>query len=172
MEVAYVVTGCALKRGAQVQVETIDGQLYVRMDKSEWVCQAAMGTSRSRSGFRGPSCLDKLLAHAVMRMESAAAAASALADDPMQELEEHLGPRSKRRRRRFPSLTLACIEVPVQLVAPADSDDVPEDMSFHVYVVPRLTTRPDIYVLEAHVPALIAFVRHELTERRREVAGP
>ena len=66
---AYIVTGCALKRGAQVQVETIDGQLYVRMDKSEWVCQAAMGTSHSRRGLRGPSCLDKLRAHAVMRME-------------------------------------------------------------------------------------------------------
>ena len=59
-----------------VHVETIDGQLYVRMDKSECVCQAAIGTSRSRSGFRGLSCLDKLLAHVVMRMESAAAAAS------------------------------------------------------------------------------------------------
>ena len=58
VEAAYIVTGCALKRGAQVQVEAIDGQVYVRMDKS------------------------------VRRMESAAAAASALADDPMQDLEE------------------------------------------------------------------------------------
>ena len=104
------------------------------MDKSEWGCQAAVGTSRSRSGLRGPSCLDKLLAHAVMRMESAAAAASALADDPMQGLEEHLGPRSKRRCRRLPSMPLAGIEVLVHLVAPADSEDVPEDMNFHVYV--------------------------------------
>ena len=132
-----------------------------------------MGPSRSRSGIRGPSCLDKLLAHAVMRMESAAAAASALADDPMQDMEEHLGLRSKRRRRRrCPSHPLACIEAPEHLVARADSEDVPDDMSFHVYVVPQATTRLDVYVLEAHVPARIAFVRHELTERRREVAGP
>ena len=43
VEAAYIVTGCASKRCAQVQVETIDGQLYVRMDKSELVRQAAMG---------------------------------------------------------------------------------------------------------------------------------
>ena len=116
--------------------------------------------------------MGKLIAHAVMRMESAAAVASALADDPMQDLEEHLGPRSKRRRRRFASMPLACIEVLVHLVAPADTEDVPHDITFHVYVVPRATTRPDVYVLEAHIPALIAFVRHELAERRREAAGP
>ena len=116
--------------------------------------------------------MDKLLAHAVMRMESAAAAASALADDPMQDLEEHLGPRSKRRCRRLPAMPLACIELPAPLVAPADSEDMPEDINFHVYVVPRATTRPDVYVLDTHVPTLIACVRHELTERRREAAPP
>ena len=110
-----------------------------------------MGTSRSRSGLRGPSCLDELLAHAVTRMESAAAAASALADDPMQDLEEDLGPRSKRRRRPSPSLSLGCIDVLAHLVAPADSDDVPQDMSVHVHVVPRPNVRCDIYVLQAHV---------------------
>ena len=82
-----IVTGCALQRGAQVEVQRIDGQLYMLLDKSGWVCQAAMGTSRSRSGLRGSSCLDKLLAHAVTRREAAAAVASALADDPLLDLE-------------------------------------------------------------------------------------
>ena len=167
---AVIVTGCALKRGAQVEVQRIDGQLYVLMDKSEWACQAAMGTSRSRSGLRGPSCLDKLLAHAVTRMEAAAAVASALADDPMLELEEHLGPPSKRRCR--PLAAMSRVQVLVHLVAPADSADMPEDANFHVCVAPRATTRPDMYVLEAQVPALIAFARRELTERRREAAPP
>ena len=76
--------------------------------------------------------MDKLLAHAITRMEAAVAVASALADGPMRELEEHLGPRSKRRCRRLAAMSLACVEVPVHLVAPAESEDVPEDIHFHV----------------------------------------
>ena len=118
-----------------------------------------MGTSRSRSGLRGPSCLDKLLAHAITRMEAAVAAASALADDPMRELEEQLGLPSMRRCRRLAAMSLAFVEVRAHLVAPADSADMPEDVNFHVYVVPRAPTRPDMYVLDAQVPAHIVVVR-------------
>ena len=109
--------------------------------------------------------MDKLRAHAITRME--AAVASALANDPMRELDEHLGPPSKRPCRR-----LVGMSVLVHLVAPADSGDMPEDVNFHVYMLPRATARPGIYVLDAAVPALIAFVRNELTERRREAAPP
>ena len=67
---------------------------------------------------------------------------------------------------------LLASKVRVHLVAPADSEGVPEDIHVHGYVVPRATTRLDVYVLGAQIPALIAFVRHELTERRREAAPP
>ena len=90
----------------------------------------------------------------------------------MRDLEADLGPRSKRRCRRLPSMPIACIEVLAHLVALADSEDAPEDINFHVHVVPRAATQLDVYVFEAQVPALIAFVRHELTERRREAAPP
>ena len=42
---SVTVTGGCLKRGAQVAVHTIDGRMYVLMEKRDWVSQAARGTS-------------------------------------------------------------------------------------------------------------------------------
>ena len=85
------VAGGRLKRGAQVAVHRMDGRMYVLMEKKDWVSQASRGTSRSRSRLGRTGTIDKLRAHAVERMLTAARPASALADDPMRQLEEHLG---------------------------------------------------------------------------------
>ena len=85
------VTGGCLKRVAQVAAHRIDGRMYVLMEKTDWVSQAARGTPRSRSRLGRTGTIDKLRAHAIERMLPAAAPVSALADDPMRQLEEHLG---------------------------------------------------------------------------------
>ena len=80
------MTGGCLKRGAQVAVHRMDGRMYVLIEKSDWVSQASRGTSRSRSRLGRTGTIDKLRVHAAERMLTAAAPASALADDPMCQL--------------------------------------------------------------------------------------
>ena len=164
------VTGGCLKRGAQVVVHRYHGRLYVLVENSEWVSQASLGASRSRSGIRRTCSIDKLRGRAIERAQMAVAPLSALEDDPMKELEQRCEsgalepPPSKRRRLPLAGLPPACVRVPAHLVAPLASGHPPQDVAFEVYVVPRPTTRPAIFVLFSQVPALIASVRNELME--------
>jgi hypothetical protein len=173
-EDAVTVTGGCLKRGAQVAVRRFHGRLFVLVENSEWVSQAALGASRSRSGIRRTCSIDKLRECAIERAQMAVVPLSALEDDPMKELEQHyesgaLGPPpSKRRRLPLAGLPPACVRVPAHLVAPLARGHPPEDVAFEVCVVPRPTTRLAIFVLSSQVPALIAHVRYELMERTTE----
>ena len=168
------VTGGCLKRGAQVAVRRFHGRLFVLVENSEWVSQAALGASRSRSGIRRTCSIDKLRECAVERAQMVVMPLSALEDDPTKELEQRcesgaLGPPpSKRRRLPLAGLPPACVHVPAHLVAPLACGHPPEDVAFEVYVATRPTTRPDIFVLSSQVPALIAYVRYELMERTTE----
>ena len=118
LQESVIVTGGRLKRGAPVVVHRIDGRLYVLIENSEWGSQAAMGSSRSPTGIRRTSCLGTVRAHAITIMQAASASASAMADDPMRELEQHhaptakQGPSSKRRRLPLAGIPLACAQVP------------------------------------------------------------
>ena len=94
-----------------------------------------MGSSRARIGLSRSTCLDKLGEHAIVRMEAAVPCASALADGPMQDLEEHLcgtadpQPPSKGRRAPLAGVPAGCVDVPACFVAPAGcgnpSADIP-----------------------------------------------
>ena len=51
------VTGGCLKRGARVAVHRMDGIMYVLMEKSDWLSQSALGSSRSRTRIgRSTNC--------------------------------------------------------------------------------------------------------------------
>ena len=121
-EDTVTVTGGCLKRGAQVAVRRFHGRLFVLVVNSEWVSQAALGASRSRSGIRRTCSIDKLRECAIERAQMAVVPLSALEDDPMKELEQHcesgaLGPPpSKRRRLPLAGLPPACVHVPAHLV--------------------------------------------------------
>ena len=164
------VTGGCLKRGAQVAVHRMDGRMYVLMEKKDWVSQASRGTSRSRSRLGRTGTIDKLRAHAVERMLTAARPASALADDPMRQLEEHLGSfaegarASKRSRLPLAGMSPGFVQVPARFVAPSGLDIPEDETAFDVYVLPRPTAPPGIFVLASQVAALIAYVRYELLE--------
>ena len=164
------VTGGCLKRGAQVAVHRMDGRIYVLMEMKDWVSQASRGTSRSRSRLGRTGTIDKLRAHAVERMLTAARPASALADDPMQQLEEHLGSfaegarASKRSRLPLAGMSPGFVQVPARCVAPPALDLPEDETAFDVYVLPRPTAPPGIFVLASQVAALIAYVRYELLE--------
>jgi len=167
---SVTVTGGCLKRGAQVAAHTIGGRMYVLMEKKDWVSQAARGTSRSRSRLGRTGTIDQLHAHAIERMRTAAAPVSALADDPMRQLEEHLGTfaegarASKRSRLPLAGMSPDFVQVPARVVAPP-ALGLPEDESaFDVYVLPRPTAPHGIFVLACQVGALIAYVRYELLE--------
>ena len=161
-EESVTVTGGCLKRGAQAAVHRIDGRMYVLMEKTDWVSQAARGTSRSRSRLGRTGTIDKLRAHAIERMLKADAPASALADDPMRQLEEHLGTHaegarpSKRSRVPLAGMSPGFVQARARLVAPP-AHGLPEDnAAFDVYVVPRPTAQLGIFVLASKVVALIA----------------
>jgi len=76
--------------------------------------------------------IDKLRAHAVERTLTAARPASALADDSMRQLEEHLGVfaegagASKRSRLPLAGMSPGFVQVPARCVAPP-ALDLPED---------------------------------------------
>ena len=111
--------------------------------------------------------------HAMERARLAAAPSSALADDPVRELEQGFdsdvqAPPPSRRRRTALDRLYRCVHVPVHLVAPLACGHPPEDVAFEVYVVPRPTQGLGIFVLSSQVPALIAYVRHELMETTTE----
>ena len=83
--------------------------------------------------------------HAIERMQLACAPASALAEDPMQELDEHLGTTiedarpSKRRRLPLAGMSPGCVQVLARLVAPPELWHPEDVVSFDVYVLPRPT---------------------------------
>ena len=112
------MTGGCLKRGAQVAVHRIDGRMYVLMEKTDWVSQAARGSSRSRSRLGRTGTIEKLRAHATERMLTASGLASPLADEPMRQLEEHLGTHaegdrpSKRSRVPLAGMSPVFVQVP------------------------------------------------------------
>ena len=94
---------------------------------------------------------------------------SALEDDPMQALEEHVGvsaalptcKSAKRRRLASAPLTLGLVNVPVAKVSPEGYSPVPFDVHLRVDVLPRPTTTPAIYVMGFEVTVAIGFVRFE-----------
>ena len=148
----------------------MDGRMYVLMEKKDWVSQASRGTSRSRSRLGRTGTIDKLRAHAVERMLTAARPASALADDPMRQLEEHLGSfaegarASKRSRLPLAGMSPGFVQVPARVVAPPGLDLPADETAFDVYVLPRPTAPPGIFVLVSQVAALIADARYERLE--------
>jgi hypothetical protein len=144
--------------------------MYVLMEKKDWVNQASRGTSRSRSRLGRTGTIDKLRAHAVERMLTAARPVSALADDPMRQMEEHSGTfaegawASKRSRLPLAGMSPGLVQALARVVAPS-ALGLPEDESaFDVYVLPRPTAPLGIFVLASQVGALIAYVRYELLE--------
>ena len=111
--------------------------------------------------------------HAMERSRLAVAPSSALADDPVRELEQGFdsdvqAPPPSRRRRAALDRLYRCVHVLVHLVAPLACGHPPEDVAFEVYVVPRPTQGLGVFVLSSQVPALIAYVRHELIETTTE----
>ncbi len=172
------VTGGCLKRGQPVTVHRVDGIMYVLMEKSEWVSHASVGASRSRTAIRRTWCIDRLRERAIERAQLAVVPSSALADDPMRELEQHVEsadqpePPTKRRRVPLVGLPPTYVHVLVQLVAPVACGYPPEGVAFDTYVLPRSTTRLAIYVLSSQVPTIIAYVRYELMEMTREHGSP
>ncbi|MFM7989211.1 MAG: hypothetical protein ACKPKO_58845, partial [Candidatus Fonsibacter sp.] len=83
------VKGGCLKGGRQVDIRRNDGHLIVLVENSEFLSQEAEGTLRSRSGIWRTSCLKKLRRISITRLQGTALPASALAEDPMQEMKVH-----------------------------------------------------------------------------------
>jgi hypothetical protein len=88
----------------------------------------------------------------------------------MRQLEEHLGSfaegarASKRSRVPLAGMAPGFVQVPARFVAPP-ALGLPEDESaFYVYVLPRPTAPPGMFVLASQFVALIAYVRYELFE--------
>ena len=85
------------------------------------------------------------------RARLVAAPSYALADDPVRELEQGFdsdvqAPPPSRRRRTPLGRLYRCAHVLVHLVAPPARGHPPEDVAFEVYVVPRRTRGPGIFV--------------------------
>ena len=145
---SVAVAGCCLKHPALVTVSRIRGDLFVFMEKSDWVAQAAMGCSRSRPALATSRSLEKLRMLSNKALEEACGMGSALADDPMQALEEHVGAAAvmstcklaKRRRLASASLTPGFVNVPVANLAPEGHSPVQFDAHLRVYALPRQTT--------------------------------
>ena len=154
-------------------IQQFTGRLYIIMDSSDWVVHAAVGAERARTGNRRTGCIGKLWEHTMERARLAVAPSSALADDPVRELEQGFdsdvqAPPPSRRRRTALDRLYRCVRVLVHFVAPLACGHLPEDVAFEVHVVPRLTQGLGIFVLSLQVPALIAYVRHELIETTTE----
>ena len=156
---SVTVTGGCLKRGEQVAARRIDGRMYVLMEKKGWVSQAALGSSRPRSRLGRTATIDTLRAHATERMLTASAPGSALADEATRQLEEHLGTHaegarpSKRSRVPLAGTSPGFVQELARLVAPPALGLPEDDAAFDVYVLPRPTAQPGIFVLASQVAA-------------------
>ena len=134
------------------------------MEKSERVCQATLGCSTARAPFAAWGHLKKLRDLSTNAMEDWSGLRSALADDPIQALEQRVGsfaaPPSSAERRRVPlaGFIAGCVSVLVSDVAPDGLPQIFGHLSFRVYVLPQRTTTLAINVLTPQVKLLIAFL--------------